>query len=702
MVRAVKVDHGEGVWIGTDQGLVRFAAGRLGPVSGFPRVQVLSLAAEPGGGMWIGTAQGLAHWNGRSFEWQTVGDGLPNPVVRAILLDTKGALWVGTGGGLGRLHRGVWSTLSKSGGLPSDEIAALVEDHENNLWIGTVSGGLIRLMEGRVRVLGRRDGLSDEVVYTLAGDSLGNVFAGSESGEVARIERDSERIAVLGSAGARVRTLLPDQAGRLWIGSEQGLYRYASGVIRPWSFPGMPSDSIRTGVETRAGDLWFGTERSGVVRICGGGGRTEVLDLKSGLPGNEVRAIVEDRQGSVWIGTHGGLVRWKDGIQRVYSRADGLAHDYVRCLYEDSDGALWIGTYGGGVSRLREGRFESLSTRQGLASDAIFAIVEDDARNLWMSCNRGVFRVTRRELDAVLDGRRARVEALHLDREDGMVSSECNGGSPGAWKRSDGMLLFPTFRGIVMVDPTRLAEGAPPPPAIIEGVFADGRQFDPSTPGVFPPGTQRVEIRFSAISLRASRRIQFFHRLEGFDRAWVEARANRSAQYTRLPPGEYVFRLSTCSGEGRCSDNGVSYAFRLAPRIYQTIWFGPLVGVASLGLLGLLALWGIRRGAARERQLQRRIHDALAEIKVLSGLIPICAGCKKIREDTGYWTLVEDYLRRYSDVRFSHGLCPDCMRTLYPEYADSVLAENETKSAPPADTAEGAAGSGVAADSNEA
>jgi len=58
-----------------------------------------------------------------------------------------------------------------------------------------------------------------------------------------------------------------------------------------------------------------------------------------------------------------------------------------------------------------------------------------------------------------------------------------------------------------------------------------------------------------------------------------------------------------------------------------------------------------------------------AEIGTLRGILPICASCKKIRDDKGYWNQIEAYIRDHSDVEFSHGICPDCMKRLYPQYA---------------------------------
>ena len=63
----------------------------------------------------------------------------------------------------------------------------------------------------------------------------------------------------------------------------------------------------------------------------------------------------------------------------------------------------------------------------------------------------------------------------------------------------------------------------------------------------------------------------------------------------------------------------------------------------------------------------------MAEIKKLSGFIPICSSCKKIRNDEGYWQQVEQYVSEHSEAQFSHGICPDCVKKLYPDFADDVL-----------------------------
>ena len=75
----------------------------------------------------------------------------------------------------------------------------------------------------------------------------------------------------------------------------------------------------------------------------------------------------------------------------------------------------------------------------------------------------------------------------------------------------------------------------------------------------------------------------------------------------------------------------------------------------------------LRKLMELERQERQQLEDSLARIKQLSGLLPICARCKCIRDDQGYWNRIEQYLSSHADVEFTHGICPDCAKVLYPE-----------------------------------
>jgi hypothetical protein len=103
----------------------------------------------------------------------------------------------------------------------------------------------------------------------------------------------------------------------------------------------------------------------------------------------------------------------------------------------------------------------------------------------------------------------------------------------------------------------------------------------------------------------------------------------------------------------------------------------------AIFLTGALAVYTLRRWTEADRahrdlqETHATLQKALSEIKVLRGFIPICANCKRVRDDTGYWEQVEAYVSRHTEAMFSHGICPDCMQKLYPDYAAGLKSGEE-------------------------
>ena len=88
-----------------------------------------------------------------------------------------------------------------------------------------------------------------------------------------------------------------------------------------------------------------------------------------------------------------------------------------------------------------------------------------------------------------------------------------------------------------------------------------------------------------------------------------------------------------------------------------------------IGLVGIgRNITELKRAEEEREKLITELQNTLADVKMLSGLVPICANCKKIRDDRGYWTQVEAYIQEHSQARFSHGVCPDCIKKLYPDF----------------------------------
>jgi signal transduction histidine kinase/ligand-binding sensor domain-containing protein/CheY-like chemotaxis protein len=594
-----------GVWVGTRGGLARVVDGAIRRVDASPLAArpITTLATSPRGDVWVGTSEGLYRLPHGDATSAVRCAGLLDDRVRAVAADDE-SVWVGTLSGLARIRSGRVERVTAADGLPGPVIA-FARDREGSVWIGTEGGGLWRLRRGSVATFGAHEGLPDENVYTLAGSGAAGIWVGTESGVVARLVGGRfEVLPTRDALSSRVRTLAEDPSGRLWVGTDDGLYAYEAGRLRSYRsrHPAL-ARPVRALSVDRAGVLWVGTDGAGIVRLRGG--EVTTLSAAEGLRDGRVRAFLEAPDGTMWVATYGGLGRWRDGRLVVYTTADGLSSNYVRTLARDRDGTLWIGTYGGGLNRWRDGVFTAYRERDGLLSDAIFqVIVDEDRGDLWMSANRGIFRVSRRDLEAFANGAVARLEPAIYDETDGMRSRECNGGSPGGWQTRDGRLWFATIGGVVAIDPRLKARPAPAPPVVIERVVANGRSQPIRGDLVVPPGDGELEIHYAGLSLIEPARVVFKYRLEGFDRDWVEAGSRRAAFYTNLPPGAYRFRVIAGNADGVWNEVGASVGIRLEPHVYQTWWFVLVCGVAAVGLAV-----GVARG--RFAALRRR-EQALA------------------------------------------------------------------------------------------
>ena len=76
----------------------------------------------------------------------------------------------------------------------------------------------------------------------------------------------------------------------------------------------------------------------------------------------------------------------------------------------------------------------------------------------------------------------------------------------------------------------------------------------------------------------------------------------------------------------------------------------------------------IKQADKEKSKIIKELQSALEKVQMLSGMLPICASCKQIRDDRGYWNKIEVYIEKHSEAEFSHGICPECARKLYPEY----------------------------------
>jgi streptogramin lyase len=526
---------------------------------------------------------------------------------------------------------------------------------------------------------GAAEGMTDEAVFGIREDATGALWIASTAG-VLRVA-PGQTIATAVSDHRTMYSICPDSHGDVWFGGRDGSVgrwhdgRFAWLGRRPW-------ERVRAIVEAD-GAMWFGTNH-GVFRLRG----DRLDDAEAVLPGPIVSAILPDPSGALWIGAEGqGLMRWKAGALVAVPPGGPPITSSVVALQLDPDGTLWVGTEGTGLWRLRDGRWAAFTSKDGMFDDVIWRTLDDGHGNLWMSSNRGIWRVSRTQLEAKAAGQRDRIESIVYGEADGMRDRECNGAvDPAGWRTRDGRLWFPTGKGVVVFDPAHLAP-TNPPNSLIESVRVDGQPLRLASSVTLSPGSSRLEISYTAPALASPERVRFHYRLEGFDRDWNDAGTQRVAQYTNLSPGSYRFVVEAGSS-GRWGRAGDLIA-TLRPTFYQTPWFAALaIGSVVLAIVAV-PLIRVRQLRARARELDQRVQEAVRELKVLSGLLPICAWCKKIRDDRGYWSRIEAYLGARTNAQFTHGICPDCNAKLAAEDAEDTDDAAPPDAKPASDKASG-------------
>jgi len=624
LVTSILEDDLGRIWVGTGAyGLFRLT--RVGSAydvspAGFSENQINALLEDAEGNLWIGMQDfGLAHMRDGEMILYTTEQGLSNNSVTSLLQDRDGNIWIGTyGGGLNRFYGGSFSVFDSLCGLSDDIVSSLCEDREGNLWVGTMGGGLNLLKDVKIITYRPKHGLSIDMISAIFQDNQGDIWIGTDGAGVDLFHNGAFKNINMkdGLSGNKVISICQDNDGYLWFGTDGGgVTRFKDGEYRIFtSRDGLSSDRVAAVYQDKKGHLWIGT-RGGGVNILSEG-RFTVYNEENGLSYNTVNVIHEDSNGDMWLGTTGGgLNRLRQGKIKIFNKSTGFPSDLIMCVFEDSAGGLWIGTYGGGLIHHAQGHFTAIKTFDGLFDNVVYTILEDEDHNFWMSCNKGIFKVNRRQLDDFVSGKIHRIHCTHYGKSDGMISAECNGGNqPAGMLARDGTLWFPTIKGVAVVDPEIILWNPLPPPVVIERVVINGTSYPHQQECLVPPGKGELEIEYAGLSFVSIKKVIFRYRLDGYNSGWVEAGLRRTAFYTNLSPGSYEFSVIACNREGVWNKTGASFSFHLEPYFYQTIWFYILCGVFVILLVFGIIRFRIRQMKKKEKELIELVDQRTKDI----------------------------------------------------------------------------------------
>lgn len=535
-------------------------------------------------------------------------DGLSHDWVRALCQDLEGNLWIGTGAGFDSLRPKKVQMLNAPDGWRGCAVLSFAVEDDGSAWIGTEGAGLYHYGQGQWTTWTESCGLSNLFVWSVLETKQRQLLVGTFGGGL--LVKEGERLVSEGDLArisAPVVALYEGRQGEIWIGTTTGLYRYQNGKIT-WS-----------------------ASKDKLV-----------------LP--DVRAIAQSADGTLWFGmSGGGLGSFKDGVLKQIRKKDGLSGDFVVSLCPEEDGTLWVGTSDNGITRLKNGRFDIISTSQGLPTPIVTHLVDDGEGNLWIGSHAGILRASKAELNRCADGASSLVNFLGYGKSQGLASPICSGGfQPGAAKAADGRLWFPTAKGLAVVDPAGVTTNTVPPPVHIEAIQVDGRPLEEwvagksasgngrafggsrqsplfrgqqavgllgPRPGALReqgslrigPGSKSFEFKFTGLSFVAPDKVRFRYRLDGLESEWTLPNTKRSAEYSFLRPGKYVFRVTACNNDGIWNPVGASVAFEVLPYFWQTWWFEGSALAAGAGVVGALVVLATRRRLRRQfEQLERQ------------------------------------------------------------------------------------------------
>jgi ligand-binding sensor domain-containing protein/signal transduction histidine kinase len=632
VVRNIYQDQDKNLWIATGNGLNRLSPNGKMDVfvmpNGLPNNSARVICQDHGGRIWVGSNNGLLWYDwfwGIDFYAYNTKYGLSDAFVSAICEDGDGNLWVGTYSGLNRFRDGRFYHQPDSDGQPFDQINTLFADREGSLWVGSREG-LTRLASEKFFTYTKQQGLTYNNVMSVLDDKRGNVWIGTWGGGLDELQ--GEKIIACSPASTNVSrdlilSLCKDHDGGLWVGADYdgGLTHFKDGVATHYTWhDGLINSGLRVLYEDSHGCLWAGTDHG---LSCFKDRKFIGNEVTESMTNESVRDICEDGSGSLWFATQNELARWQDGQLAVFTATNGLPGSGLAALYADDDNNLWIGTAGSGLVRYRNGRFSPYTTRQGLFSDEIFGIIEDQGW-LWLSSSAGIFRVSKRDLDAFDNGKLENIVSLAYGKNDGMETLQCNSeGKPSIWKSSDGRIWFPTSKGLVVVDPKTIKMDEEPPSVFIETVAADekvvaddrmelagatsvlGRR---SKPLRILPGRGELEFQYAAIGFSAPETSRFKYRLDGVDPNWIDAGIRRVAYYSHLPPGRYRFEVKACNKDGVWNEAGAVMDVIIAPHVWQMLWFRGLMALTVIGGATGMALYAARRRMQRKFIMLEQQH----------------------------------------------------------------------------------------------
>jgi ligand-binding sensor domain-containing protein/signal transduction histidine kinase len=368
-----------------------------GVFSGAPN----AIAQTADGYLWVGTQNGLVRFDGVRFvPWSSPNSKLPSNAVFSLLPEADGSLWIGTGVNLAHLKDGELASYGDDVG----RVNAILKDHNGKVWIARSrvrdnSGPLCEAENGEIRCKGKADGLTVPFAGPLAEDLDGNLWVGCPGVLMRWKAGSATAFRPPGFKGVEtlsgIQALAVTQDGSIWSGINRrgrglGLQRLVQGVWKSFTSPELNGEDIEVNAlfVDRHDTLWVGTTGQGIYRI--NKGKAERFSSNDGLSGNSITSFYEDHEGNLWVVTTEGIDSFRDIPVMTFSTREGLAVDDVYSVLAARDGTVWIGDHDS-LGYLRGDKLDSIRFGKGLPGHRVTSLLEDHAGTLWVGLDDNLY-----------------------------------------------------------------------------------------------------------------------------------------------------------------------------------------------------------------------------------------------------------------------------------------------------------------------
>jgi ligand-binding sensor domain-containing protein/signal transduction histidine kinase len=682
-------DRGGTLWIASPSGLYQHQAGgdwkRFTARDGLPDQYLQDLLVDRDGQLWVGTrSAGLFRFAPgettrdppRITFSLTARDGLPSGWISQVFQTSNGKFWAATSDGLIEFFpegNGIgqkFHAYSEKNGLSYHEVTALSEDAAGNLWLGSNAGAMKVARAGFI-TFGEQDGIA--LVNAIFGDQRGavcfrgyvigdghrSVFEGLKAGRVHpslgkpvmrlgcfdgqefnwSLPNELQRYEGLGWVGEQVT--LQSRSGEWWIGTGYGLFRFPTAPTlkdlksaRPVLYAtkdGLAANQIYRVFEDSHENIWIATTSSPTNGLAIWERNSQKLRDLSGSPGlpsvkdNVPRSFGEDRSGTIWIGIGNGLARYRNGRFDSLTVKEGLPTGGIESIHTDRRGRLWLASSVGGLVRIDDPTadrpaFKSYTTSDGLSSNSTRVLAEDLRGEIYVSTGRG--------LDEV-DPETGRIK--HFTTADGLAAGEFL----SAYCDQSGTLWFGTLKGLSRFTPPPIDTAVAAPPILLTGLRVAGSAIAVSAIGDekmaladLPASQNQLQIEFTSLNFAAGEVLRYQYKLDGTAADWSAPVDVRSVTFANLAPGQYKFLVRAVNSDGVYSSTPASITFRILHPLWQRWWF--IMLVAAIAGLAAYSLYRYRMARLLEVERVRTriatdLHDdigaGLSRVAILTEVV---------------------------------------------------------------------------------